>query len=114
MTMTPPEPPPPTLQVCGRIILLADPSTSTKPKDRKMMIDGGVFDELSLCIRKYVDFPDVQYQACRAIAAVGKNADAKVQKSAANVFHAFHAAIERVGCIECVGAACVLSLLCCC
>jgi len=84
------------LKVCGRIILLADPSTSTKPKDKKMMIDGGIFDELSLCIRKYVDFPDVQYQACRAIAAVGKNADSKVQKSAANVFHAFHAAIERV------------------
>lgn len=78
--------------MCSRIIELGDANS----KDIKKLVQAGIFDELSVCIRKYHEYPEVQYNAVRALASVSKSADAKVQKAAGNVFHAFHAVVERV------------------
>ena len=90
------------LRVCNRILDLLphDAAPAAHKAERKALIDAAVFDRLSEVIRKYTGRPEIQYKACLVIAALAKAADAKevarVQKKAANIFHAMHAAVDSV------------------
>ena len=82
-------------RVCDRLVELF--SSSEEKKIKKAALDCGAFEQLSLCVRKYVEQPVVLVKAILALQAFCRNASSKVQKAAPlELFQSFIPAMRRL------------------